>query len=177
MRTPLLLAILTLFVPISAWAQGCPVGQYQIGGQGAVACAPIPQGNEIQQEPRPSGKWVKTWGAVAMGWVGSIPYYGVPAGKLSKSEAEVDALERCTKKGPKNCAIKLTYFNQCAAIAEPHTSEDLIPDGSKTIFVGNVSLEGAANQAEKECNVENKSFQVKCKVIYKACSDQIFKKF
>ncbi|MEA9563842.1 MULTISPECIES: DUF4189 domain-containing protein [unclassified Xanthomonas] len=167
-----------IFFPYSAMAEGnCPPGQFQIGGQGAVACAPIPQEGSIQQPARPAGKWIKTWGAVAMGWVGSIPYYGVPAGKLSKSEAEVDALERCTKKGPKNCAIKLTYFNQCAAIAEPHTSEDLIPDGSKTIFVGNASLEGAANQAEKECNVANRSFQVKCKVIYKACSDQIFKKF
>ncbi len=48
-----------------AWAQGCPPGQYQIGGQGAIACAPTPQGNPVQEQPRPLGKWIKTWGGVS----------------------------------------------------------------------------------------------------------------
>ncbi|WP_234878685.1 DUF4189 domain-containing protein [Xanthomonas citri] len=155
----------------------CPPGQYPIGGQGVAACAPIPQGNSTQEPARPTGKWIKTWGAIAMGWVGPIPYYGVPIGKLSKSDAESDALERCAKKGPKNCAIKLTYFNQCSAIAEPQTVENLIPDGSTTVFVGNASLEGAAHQAAEECKAKNKNFDVACKVIYNACSNQLFQKF
>ncbi|WDM66464.1 DUF4189 domain-containing protein [Xanthomonas cucurbitae] len=155
----------------------CPPGQYPIGGQGVAACAPIPQENSTHEPARPSGRWIKTWGAIAMGWVGPVPYYGVPIGKLSKSDAESDALERCAKKGPKNCAIKLTYFNQCSAIAEPQTVENLIPDGSVTVFVGNASLEGAANQAVGECKAKNKSFDVACKVIYNACSNQLFQKF
>ncbi|MBV6690379.1 DUF4189 domain-containing protein [Xanthomonas euvesicatoria pv. physalidis] len=179
MRLCVLLVFPILYLPITAWAQGCPPGQYQIGGQGAIACAPIPQGSpqETAPAPRPLGKWIKTWGAIAIGWVGPIPYYGVPIGKLSKSDAESDALERCAKKGPKNCEIKLTYFNQCSAIAEPQTVENLIPDGSTTVFVGNASLDGAANQAAEECKAKNKNFDVGCKVICNACSNQLFEKY
>lgn len=94
MRLCVLLVFPILYLPITAWAQGCPPGQYQIGGQGAIACAPVPQGSsqETAPAPRPLGKWIKTWGAIAIGWVGPIPYYGVPVGKLSKSDAESDAL-------------------------------------------------------------------------------------
>lgn len=46
-----------------AAAEGnCPPGQFPIGGQGAVACAPMPQsGSATPQESRPLGKWIKTW--------------------------------------------------------------------------------------------------------------------
>ncbi|QXG50074.1 DUF4189 domain-containing protein [Pseudomonas viridiflava] len=176
-RTISLLVIITASPSVKAEGS-CPPGHYPIGGQGVAACAPIPQpGSNLPQESRPAGKWIKTWGAIAMGWVGPIPYYGVPVGKLSKSDAESDALERCAKKGPKNCEIKLTYFNQCSAIAEPQTAENLIPDGSATVFVGNASLDGAANQAAEECKVRNKNFDVGCKVIYNACSNPLFQKF
>ncbi|MCE4517809.1 DUF4189 domain-containing protein [Xanthomonas hortorum] len=121
MRLSVLLVFPILYLPITACAQGCPPGQYQIGGQGAIACAPIPQGNSepAAPAPRPLGKWIKTWGAIAMGSVDSIFSYGVTTGKLSKSEAEKDALNRCASHGEKNCKIGLAYNNQCAAIAEP----------------------------------------------------------
>ncbi|MDC8640877.1 DUF4189 domain-containing protein [Xanthomonas hortorum] len=104
MRLFVILVFPILYLPIAAWAQGCPPGQYQIGGQGAIACAPIPQGNSEQTTPapRPLGKWIKTWGAIAMGSVDSIFSYGVTTGKLSKSEAEKDALNRCASHGEKN---------------------------------------------------------------------------
>ena len=176
--TLILLSFLSFFSP-SSFAEGnCPPGQYPIGGQGAVACAPIPQdGNLTQQPARPLRKWIKTWGAIAMGWMGPVPYYAVPTGMLSETEAETEALARCSKKGPKDCAIKLTYFNQCAAIAEPQTAENLIPDGSVTIFTGNASIDGASSKAKEECKNRNKDFPVTCKVIYKNCSKQIFQKF
>ncbi|WP_230429880.1 DUF4189 domain-containing protein [Xanthomonas melonis] len=124
-----------LLTSTDGWAQGCPVGQYQIGGQGAVACAPIPQASSTEQQSLPSGKWIKTWGAIAMGSVDSIFSYGVTNGKLSKSEAEKDALKRCASHGEKNCKIGLAYKNQCAAIAEPKLMESHFQQAFQTLWV------------------------------------------
>ncbi|MBV6851749.1 DUF4189 domain-containing protein [Xanthomonas axonopodis pv. cajani] len=154
--------------------QGCPPGQYPIGGQGVAACAPIPQGNSEQTAPapRPLGKWIKTWGAIAIGTFNDTPYYGVPTGRLSKSEASEDALKLCAKKGPVNCKITLTYFNQCAAIAEPQTSSGEIDLRGNVVSVGKESVEAAENYANEECRKDNGGAQ--CKVIYKKCSEPIF---
>ncbi|QWN05888.1 DUF4189 domain-containing protein [Xanthomonas citri pv. fuscans] len=112
-----------LLLSSGAWAQGCPPGQYQIGGQGAIACAPIPQGSqdnlEQQQSPRPTGKWIKTWGAVSLD-KSDVGALGVSVGKLSKREAQRDAIAGCIKAGGKNCKDWAAYENQCAAVAEPY---------------------------------------------------------
>ncbi|WP_460198764.1 hypothetical protein ACE15N_16845 [Xanthomonas campestris pv. passiflorae] len=89
-----------LLIPMDGWAQGCPVGQYQIGGQGAVACAPIPQGNSIQQETRPSGKWIKTWGAIARDDDGGN--LGVSTGALEKKKLGTMHLNSVKKKAKRN---------------------------------------------------------------------------
>lgn len=77
-----LLFLMIVGIPAMA-EQGCPPGQYPIGGQGVAACAPIPQGSsqETAPAPRPLGKWIKTWGAVALDGEGTV---GVDYGKLSK---------------------------------------------------------------------------------------------
>lgn len=52
---------------VSASAEGgCPAGSYPIGGQGVQGCAPIPSsGSSSSEGPRPNGRWIKTWGALA----------------------------------------------------------------------------------------------------------------
>ncbi|MFL8011066.1 DUF4189 domain-containing protein [Xanthomonas vasicola] len=175
MRNPSLLALLIIFFPIYAWAQGCPVGQYQIGGQGAVACAPIPQGGQIQQEPRPSGKWIKTWGAIAND---NNSNFGVSSGKIKKAEAEKVAVDKCreTSQREKDCHVVYVYENRCAAISEP------VPTGTPTL-TGNVlisysagpSIESASNVAMRDCRKENSVSE--CKVIYQECSEPIFKAY
>ncbi|WP_238153132.1 hypothetical protein [Xanthomonas campestris] len=70
-----------IFYPGITHAEGgCPAGQYPIGGQGAMACAPMPQ-DDAQQQPRPIGKWIKTWGAIASDGGDNL---GVAAGKIKK---------------------------------------------------------------------------------------------
>ncbi|MEF2243282.1 DUF4189 domain-containing protein [Xanthomonas arboricola] len=176
MRLCVLLVFPILYLPISAWAQGCPPGQYQIGGQGAIACAPIPQGSSLETAPapRPLGKWISTWGAVAMGSLGLERNYGVTTGKLSKAEAESDALARCAKHGEKNCKIGLSYFNQCVAIGEPQIDgkPNLVGDVQ---FYGSASVEKASAAAQAACERDNP--ENSCKVVYKACTEQIFKYF
>ncbi|MBV6854413.1 DUF4189 domain-containing protein [Xanthomonas euvesicatoria pv. eucalypti] len=153
----------------------CPPGQYPIGGQGIAACAPIPQGNSSSEQSYPSGKWVKTWGAVAVGTLNNTPYYGVPTGRKSKSDATKDALNLCAKKGPTNCKVTLTYFNQCAAIAEPQNASGEVDMKGNVIAVGKASLEEAKQYATEECQKDNKTSE--CKVIYNKCSEPFFKEF
>lgn len=159
-----------------ATAEGnCPPGQFPIGGQGAVACAPMPQsGSATPQESRPLGKWIKTWGAIALGTVNSSPFYGVPTGALSESEAKQQSLERCAKLGPNNCRVTLTYQNQCAAIGEPQINGKPNPDGLIQ-FIGRSSKEKAAEDALTQCKKRNPEMQ--CKVIYEECSEPIFKRY
>lgn len=177
MRFLICLGVVSIVFSVTASAeQGCPPGQFPIGGQGVAACAPIPQGDSQQPAPapRPLGKWIKTWGAIAMGSLGLERNYGVTTGKLSKAEAESDALARCAKHGEKNCKIGLSYFNQCVAIGEPQI------DGKPNLtgdvhFYGSASVEKASAAAQAACERDNP--ENSCKVVYKACTEQIFKYF
>ncbi|MGV7164608.1 DUF4189 domain-containing protein [Xanthomonas citri] len=175
MRALVCLGIVSLVFSVSAKAeQGCPPGQFPIGGQGVAACAPIPQGSAEQPVARPLGKWINTWGAVAIGSLGLERNYGVTTGKLSKKEAESDALARCSKHGEKNCQIGLSYYNQCIAVGEPQISGKPNLEG-RVQFFGNASPEKAASAAQSACETKNPGDQ--CKVVYKACTEQIFKYF
>ncbi|MEL4893232.1 DUF4189 domain-containing protein [Xanthomonas protegens] len=165
-----------LFISAAATAEGnCPPGQYPIGGQGTAGCAPIPQQNStVSQEARPTGKWLKTWGAIAVGRVDSIPYYGVPTGAMSKSEAEQQALERCAKKGPTNCSVAITYQNQCAAIGEPRDGDKPSPIGLAQ-FVSAPTKEMASDGVLKRCLAKNAG--MRCEVIYIGCSEPVFRRY
>ncbi|MEA9587065.1 MULTISPECIES: DUF4189 domain-containing protein [Xanthomonas] len=167
MRFFALLAFSIFPISTHVFAQGCPVGQYQIGGQGAVACAPLPQGGSIQQEPRASGKWIKTWGAIATDGADNL---GVSTGKLKKTEAEQDALQKCEGASKSPCRINLSYKNQCAAVAQPYRSGDI-----KRTYTRGPSIEVASNDAVAICQRGNAGD--KCKVIYQECSEPIFKAF
>lgn len=59
---------MALLVPAAAMAEGrCPPGQYPIGGQGMAGCAPLPgAGDGENSGPTPTGRWIKTWGAISM---------------------------------------------------------------------------------------------------------------
>ncbi|ASK90481.1 DUF4189 domain-containing protein [Xanthomonas campestris pv. trichodesmae] len=141
-----------------------------------MACAPLPQGN-TQQQASPSGKWIKTWGAIAMGSIDSITSYGVTTGKLSKLEAEADALSRCGSHGETNCRIGLSYRNQCAVVAEPHINSKPFSEGYSS-FIGASTVQKASDIALNKCNQANKEFSgSECAIVYSACSEPIFEKF
>ncbi|PPU19330.1 DUF4189 domain-containing protein [Xanthomonas arboricola] len=150
---------------------GCPPGQYPIGGQGAVACAPIPQSEAPQ--PKAIGKWIKTWGAIATGSIDSIINYGVSTGQISKSDAQKEAMSQCSSHGEKNCEIVLTYTNQCAAVASPQINGK--PSGGTTFYIGRATSQEANSYALSTCTKKNKAAE--CKIIYENCTQQLFQKF
>jgi hypothetical protein len=153
--------------------QDCPPGQYPIGGQGVAACAPIPQGNSEQttSAPHPLGEWIKTWGGVALDESGAGAV-GVASGERSKREAQQAALSSCLGAGGKDCRDWVTYFNQCAAVAEPY--KDGKSSDGKLQFSTGAALEKVTAKAEKNCAAANNS---SCRVIYSNCSDPIFENF
>jgi hypothetical protein len=104
-----------------AKAEGrCPPGQYPVGGQGVLGCAPIPgygsDGAAQDDYQRPRGKWRATWGAI--GW---SPENGIAAVALdqyfSKRKAEAAALKLCAELGGIACEVTLAFYDQCAATA------------------------------------------------------------
>ncbi|WP_288359114.1 MULTISPECIES: DUF4189 domain-containing protein [Gammaproteobacteria] len=171
----------TFFLAGVAHAEnGCPPGQLPAQANGAItSCTPIPSGYYQREAPppRPSGKWVKTWGAIAMGYTDSATTFGVTKGKLSEAEAQTDALMRCGSRGLKNCKIVLKYHNQCAAVAEPHIDGSPYSDG-RLSFAGSATIPEASSRALSDCKKNNRSTpKAVCEIIYTACTEQIFEKF
>ncbi|MBB5864619.1 DUF4189 domain-containing protein [Xanthomonas sp. 3058] len=165
---PIILVMLNAFPALAE--QGCPPGQYPIGGQGAAACAPIPQGNSINQAPRPLGKWLKTWGAIAHDPVDGV--LGVSSGKISKRDAEKDALMKCTEAGGTRCKDWASYQNQCAAVAGPQKNGVNVAGALQ--FSRGPSLEDVKHNAENECA---SSSGLTCAILYSNCSEQVFKSY
>ncbi|PBP86167.1 hypothetical protein CCL22_02315, partial [Pseudomonas syringae] len=111
LRTTLLsLLMLTAFAP--AFAQtACPGGV----APGSPQCGPDSGTSRADSAPaRPTGEWIKTWGAIAHSRTTGEP--GSAVGKLSEGEAEQAALRQCAIEGTSDCKVSLTYYNQCAAL-------------------------------------------------------------
>lgn len=173
LKATMMLAGIALSYPAFA-EQGCPTGQYPIGGQGAISCAPIPQQQSTVAQPRPAGKWLKTWGAVAVGVLNAKPLYAVPVGLASEDAAKREALDRCNKSGAKGCRPSTTFRNQCMSIGEPQIEGSPKPDGIIE-FSRQPTEQLAKGAALRGCSEENPGTE--CKIIHTACSEQIFEKF
>ncbi|MEA9755507.1 DUF4189 domain-containing protein [Xanthomonas campestris pv. raphani] len=156
-----------LLLAFQSFAEGnCPPGYYPIGGQGAAGCAPIPQGGGAgaNSAPRATGKWLKTWGAVAGTEDGGD--LGTASGKLSKRDAVKSALDMCGGES-RGCKIIYTYRNGCIGMSQ-------VIGGGVTAFEGGSDLQDAERNADNACKkLSGKS----CKLIYSDCTDPVFKSF
>lgn len=149
-----------------ASAEGnCPDGQYPIGGQGVQGCAPIP-GSAADQlgAPRPSGRWKKTWGGVAVSTNGIA---GLVRGGYSKRAAEQGAVRVCQREGGLNCYVLLTYKHQCVAGAK---SGGALGD----TYVTGSTVEIASERAVRRCVERGGS---SCEAFITDCSDAVFIKY
>lgn len=144
----------------------CPPGQYPIGGQGVGGCAPIPtSGGEANSSPKATGRWIKTWGAIATASNGAS---GTVTGKLKKSDAVNAAMDQCKATGASGCSINFTYKNQCVAAS-------IATSGfGGTQFSTAADLKEADSRSLQDC--KNRGGKG-CEVIYHACTDPYFEKF
>lgn len=176
---PLVVVIFVLMaVPGISFAEGrCPPGQYPIGGQGAGGCAPIPgsAGGPESSSPVPTGKWETRWGAIAedtaTGNKGGNLATGASVAQQSKRAASSLALSRCKDEGGKKCEVRLTYYNQCVAMADPVGERG---PGAITVASRAETDTLAKSNALAECQ---SSGGQQCAIVYSACSLSEFKPF
>lgn len=178
----LLLAVMAL-ASTSAFAEGrCPPGQFPVGGQGMLGCAPIPGANgasgatQEASSPRPTGKWETRWVAIAED--SSSLSTGTSTSQKSKRAAVAEAVDDCKRAGGKSCKLRLAYHNQCVAIADP-TMEFVRSQPKGTLTTSSVSAAETESRARsrvmEECQKAGSGQQ--CSIVYSACSMSEFKKF
>lgn len=164
------LGLCLLILPFVAFAEGgCPPGQYPIGGQGVVGCAPIP-GAKPSGNAAPSGRWETRWGAIAEDRSpspGQSLATGLAKSMPSKRAATNAALDRCRAKGGNKCEIRISYYNQCVALADPVSASGDMVGGVSTASRA-LGLEKVRAQALAECSSQNSG--ARCALAYSACS-------
>ncbi|MFK7697964.1 DUF4189 domain-containing protein [Pseudomonas caspiana] len=148
-----------LLIGLQAQAQTrCPMG-VQVG---SMQCLPDEPQGEGNTPARPTGEWIKTWGAIAMSSTGEV---GTVVGKLSEADAKSSAIKQCAKGGANDCAVQLVYRNQCAALAASQVD---------TFFQASASKQLAESGVKKVCD---ESGGGTCKVMYSECSEPLFRKY
>lgn len=153
--------LLVCAAPASAQT-ACPVGT----PAGSATCGPSGGGYIAAPPSRPSGEWLKTWGAIATSSGGSGGG-GVSSRQLSREDAEALALQNCKTGGGTNCKVVFNYENQCVALAYPFGQKD-----GQVSTAANV--ENAKARALKSCNDRRVG---ECKIAVAECSEPVFRKF
>lgn len=147
---------------------GCPAGQTPAQFGSNVGC--IPGGNDVVEEypqqmqtrPQQSGRWEKTWGAIATSTTRGV--LGTVTGAYSEKEAERLAFADCRSQGGEACRVDLTYRNQCAVMVVGKTQLEL---------AGAPSIEEATEDAFGACKAKGDI----CEVYYSACTEPIFQRY
>ena len=141
----------------------CPVGT----PAGAATCGPSPAyGGEIAPSPpRPSGEWLKTWGAIATTPNGDT---GVSSIQASKDDAERLAMKNCASFGSAECTVAFTYRNQCVAAVNP------IWGGKGGVISSAETRDKALTRALEKCEQASGG---KCKAWILECSPPVFRRF
>lgn len=157
-RKLLFLGLVTLSSGASAQT-ACPVGV----PVGSPQCGPSPTLPRLPPRRVPLGRWQHTWGAIAIDEVkGSV---GTSVDMDSKRAAEEEAMRRCIKPGTVGCKVRMTYYNQCAALAWPDQT------GRSSGLASGPVLETVKALATSECL---KLGARSCNIVYAECTDSRF---
>ncbi|MCL1501274.1 DUF4189 domain-containing protein [Xanthomonas nasturtii] len=137
----------------------CPVGV----GPGSPQCGPDSGTSRGDiAPPKPTGKWIKTWGALAANSAGDI---GLSSGKVSKEDAATESVLRCEEYEAGECVAKHFFYNQCISVARANSGKSATVTGPK---------EKAPTLALKECE---RSTGSSCIILVTECSNPIFEKY
>lgn len=137
----------------------CPSGV----APGSARCGPSGDSG-AESAPRPTGEWIKTWGAIATSPSGNG---GVSSQQLSEEAARNKALENCRSAGPGECKVQITYRNQCVSLVHP-------TQGAGGVFMTGPTIEESVRLGKAKCAALGKG---ECAVKVSECSDPIFRKF
>lgn len=151
-----LIILLIFMLPLNALAEyGCPDGMVPVNeGNGQNQRCVVDYNLEYWQgkssgaaSARPSEIWATRWGAIAVN--GPAGAAGSSAGEETKEVAQDLALERCGQ----GCSLKMTYRNQCAAIATGGTSAYSVNGGESIKVASSRALKGCERLAGAQCKI------------------------
>jgi Domain of unknown function (DUF4189) len=145
-------ALLLLSLSHMVAAQQCPPGYWPLGSDqaGWKDCAPMTP-NQLPPDPGP--QWETRWGAIAT----ADGAFGTGNSLTTKRKAEKQAIAQCRENGGKGCKVRITYYNQCGALAWGETSG--------TTF-RSPQIADAEQSALKECSAKTTD----CKIFFSGCS-------
>ncbi|WP_343580704.1 DUF4189 domain-containing protein [Acinetobacter sp.] len=145
-----------MFLGVCSSIYACPVGMINAG-----ACLP-PDDPRLPQNqgpaPPPAPIWADRWGAIASDGNGT---YGIVTDLTSKRKASKAAIQTCKDRGGGNCVIRLTYYNQCAAVVMTDTW---------SAYASAPTLENAIEDGQKRCTGSNTG---SCRVYWSGCSTAV----
>ncbi|HGM5876328.1 TPA: DUF4189 domain-containing protein [Stenotrophomonas maltophilia] len=95
---------------------------------------------------------------------GSSRATGVSRSQRSKGIANSVALDACKSAGGSRCEVRLSYHNQCVAIADPVGA---LNSGATTVSWRAETVDLAKRNALRECRGDRNQA---CEVVYSACS-------
>ncbi|WP_421567376.1 DUF4189 domain-containing protein [Stenotrophomonas sp. PD6] len=147
-----------------------------VGGQGVQGCAPIPgaSGERNRASPQADGKLGDEMGCGRRGFV----YFatGISVSRKSKREATAAAMKDCQQAGGRSCKLRVAYYNQCVAIADPTiASRQRTTGNAESRHVAAETLELATAGAMKDCTAFGAGQE--CSIVYSACGMSEFKSF
>ncbi|WP_083489814.1 DUF4189 domain-containing protein [Stenotrophomonas ginsengisoli] len=159
-----------LLLPAAAFAQtACPTGV----NAGSAQCGPAPGsgggGYSEPQEIKPGGYFRTAFYAVA---VSSQMQSVTPVvNKVSRDEAEIEALDQCAASGAPDCGVIVSGYNKCFAIVGV-LEGDLYHSAQEINMNALPSSEGAMATAMRRCE-QDKGSGV-CSVVWRGCSRPVW---
>jgi hypothetical protein len=161
-KCPMLFSL--LIVSSSVYAEhGCQDGFIPVNrgnGQTCVADYNLPywaNKNDESSTVPSNPQFAEKWGAIAIDDTSADTGLGTVSDMPSKRKAEKVALAKCRENGGAACKIKLSYYNQCAAIAWGDTGYNAARAAT---------IEEASEISIRECSVNHAG----CKIYYSECS-------
>ncbi|MBI0395819.1 DUF4189 domain-containing protein [Acinetobacter bereziniae] len=160
------LAFLTVFAPLSTFAQNCPQGI----PQGTPSCVSLDQIDYITDPPFKTIYWKKSWGAISSS--PDSPVIGTSTGRFSRRSAVKEAIRKCKSKGGKACELSLAYQHQCAVVlrptkrANPHALKEM--ESVTSVSQNADTIVKALEIAAPSCHKLNKGMI--CDVLYLDCT-------
>lgn len=153
--------ILVLLILSTAGGQAFAQCAPGIPGAGNPGCIPPNQPNSPYYQTgngapiKAPPTWADRWGAVAldtdMGKAGTI------LDQSNKADAESTALSNCRNDGGQNCRVLISYYNQCAAVAQKSSGGEVFASSA-------YPQEQAQKRAMSSCKDSS------CHIIYSECS-------
>lgn len=150
-----LITLILLIVTPATWAQCTGAGDSGVQCFSPDIYAPTNTPNPQPQQPQ--AVWASRYGAVAYDSVSGAE--GHITDQTSKAQAESTVLSLCAQHGGANCKVIVSYYNQCAAVAQV--------SGGGLIGTGNALHSQQAEQLAMEACEKGAS---NCKIVYSACS-------